>query len=259
MNADGTNVRQLTSNADFDSAPSWSPDGKRILFERAPAGTFTPGTEAQEKDIYVMRADGTHVRRLTDSPGLDEGPEFSPDGTKIAFSSARDGQQEIYVMDADGSNPRQADRQPRARRVARLAGAALRRHRPPGVRRRLARLRRRVERARDAGPVPRRAPDRATLERGRRRGCAARQAPWTVLLHDAAALRPDRGGLHARARRRAPATSRSCGATRRGRPRRRRPRPRRSPLRRRTRRPRTTRATRAPPRPTRRSPHPDTG
>ena len=123
MNADGTNVRQLTSNADFDSAPSWSPDGKRILFERAPAGTFTPGTEAQEKDLYVMRADGTHVRRLTDSPGLDEGPEFSPDGTKIAFSSARDGQQEIYVMNADGSNPRRADRQPRARRVARLAGA----------------------------------------------------------------------------------------------------------------------------------------
>jgi Tol biopolymer transport system component len=106
MNADGTNVRQLTSNADFDSAPSWSPDGRRILFERAPAGTFTQGTEAQEKDIYVMRADGSHVRRLTDSPGLDEGPEFSPDGTKIAFSSARDGQQEIYVMDADGSNPR---------------------------------------------------------------------------------------------------------------------------------------------------------
>jgi Tol biopolymer transport system component len=106
MNADGTDVRQLTSNADFDSAPSWSPDGKWILFERAPAGTFTPGTEAQEKDIYVMRADGTDVRRLTDSPGLDEGPEFSADGTKIAFSSARDGQQEIYVMDSDGANPR---------------------------------------------------------------------------------------------------------------------------------------------------------
>jgi Tol biopolymer transport system component len=106
MDADGTNVRQLTSNADFDSAPSWSPDGKRILFERAPAGTFTPGTEAQEKDVYVMRADGTDVRRLSDSPGLDEGPEFSPDGTKITFSSARDGQQEIYVMNADGSNPR---------------------------------------------------------------------------------------------------------------------------------------------------------
>jgi Tol biopolymer transport system component len=106
MDADGTNVRQLTSNADFDSAPSWSPDGREILFERALAGTFTAGTEAAEKDIYVMRADGTHVRRLTASPGLDEGPDFSPDGTKITFSTDRDGQQEIYVMDADGSNPR---------------------------------------------------------------------------------------------------------------------------------------------------------
>ncbi|HEX6744883.1 MAG TPA: hypothetical protein VF087_11720, partial [Solirubrobacteraceae bacterium] len=112
MDADGTNVRQLTSNGDFDSAPSWSPDGTEIAFEKAAAGTFVPGVpaepgkEAEEKDIYVMRADGTHVRRLTDSPGLDEGPVWSPDGTKIAFSSDRDGQQEIYVMDADGSNPR---------------------------------------------------------------------------------------------------------------------------------------------------------
>jgi WD40 repeat protein len=53
-----------------------------------------------------MNADGTDVRRLTDSPGLDEGPVWSPDGTKISFSSDRDGQQEIYVMNADGSDQR---------------------------------------------------------------------------------------------------------------------------------------------------------
>ena len=112
MNADGTNVRQLTSNGDFDSAPAWSPDGRKIAFEKAAAGTFVPGVpdepgkEAEEKDIYVMRADGTHVGRLTNSPGLDEGPVWSPDATKIAFSSDRDSQQEIYVMDADGSDPR---------------------------------------------------------------------------------------------------------------------------------------------------------
>ena len=237
MNADGTNVRQLTSNADFDSAPSWSPDGKRILFERAPAGTFTPGTEAQEKDVYVMRADGTHVRRLTDSPGLDEGPEFSPDATKIAFSSARDGQQEIYVMDADGSNPRRLTDNPardespdwqalpfdgRGHRAcgddslaSGGASSVLAMRVPCHVARRIAR---RWSEAADAG-TPR------------------AQAPWPGVHHDAAALRPHGRGLRARARRRARATSRSCGATRRGRPRRRRPAPRRSPLRKRTHRP----------------------
>jgi Tol biopolymer transport system component len=106
MDADGTNVHRLTDNADFDSAPAWSPDGKLIAFENAPAATLQPGVEPHEKDIYVMNADGTNVRRLTDSPGLDEGPAWSPDGTKISFSSDREGQQEIYVMNADGSDQR---------------------------------------------------------------------------------------------------------------------------------------------------------
>jgi Tol biopolymer transport system component len=118
MDADGTNVHQLTDNGDFDSAPAWSPDGTEIAFEKAAAGTFVPGVpaepgkEAEEKDIYVMDADGTNVRRLTDSPGLDEGPVWSPDGTKIAFSSDRTGQQEIFVMNADGSDPQSLTQNP---------------------------------------------------------------------------------------------------------------------------------------------------
>ena len=55
-------------------------------------------------DIYTIKPDGTDERRLTDSPGNDQFPSWSPDGRMIAFSSDRDGQNEIYVMNADGSN-----------------------------------------------------------------------------------------------------------------------------------------------------------
>ena len=54
-------------------------------------------------NICVMNSDGTQTRRLT-SRFMDTRPDWSPDGTRIAFVSDRDGNPEIYVMDADGSN-----------------------------------------------------------------------------------------------------------------------------------------------------------
>ena len=54
-------------------------------------------------DIYVMNADGSEQKRLTNSPAQDANPSFSPDGNKIAFTSNRDGNVEIYVMNADGT------------------------------------------------------------------------------------------------------------------------------------------------------------
>ncbi|NIR36917.1 MAG: hypothetical protein GWN79_09475, partial [Actinobacteria bacterium] len=53
-------------------------------------------------DLYLMNADGTGVVRLTTDPSGDFDPDWSPDGSRIAFWSRRDGNPEIYVMNADG-------------------------------------------------------------------------------------------------------------------------------------------------------------
>jgi Tol biopolymer transport system component len=57
-----------------------------------------------DAELYVMNADGTNPIRLTNSPGVDTDPAWSPDGSTIAFVSERDGIVEIYTMNADGSN-----------------------------------------------------------------------------------------------------------------------------------------------------------
>ncbi len=54
-------------------------------------------------EIYVMNADGSGQKNLTNNPAIDKNPAWSPDGKKIAFDSYRDGNQDIYVMNADGS------------------------------------------------------------------------------------------------------------------------------------------------------------
>ena len=54
---------------------------------------------ASNRDIYIIRANGTDRRRLTRDPSAEMQPSFSPDGTKLAFTSDRDGPMEIYVMD----------------------------------------------------------------------------------------------------------------------------------------------------------------
>jgi Tol biopolymer transport system component len=56
-------------------------------------------------ELYTMKSDGSGIRRLTNNPGNDVMPAWSPDGTKIAFASVRGGvAREIFVMNADGSN-----------------------------------------------------------------------------------------------------------------------------------------------------------
>ena len=109
MDTNGGNQRRLTNNPDDDWEPSWSPDGKRIAFMSDRDGHVdVRGWPTGE--IYVMDADGGNQQNLTNNPGRDSSPSWSPEGKRIAFSSNRDARKgdfifEIYVMDADGGNP----------------------------------------------------------------------------------------------------------------------------------------------------------
>jgi Tol biopolymer transport system component len=64
------------------------------------------------REIYIMNADGSGARNLTNNPADDWDPAWSPDGNQITFHSMRDGNGEIYVMNADGSNPRNLTNNP---------------------------------------------------------------------------------------------------------------------------------------------------
>lgn len=74
--ADGSGLRRLTHNPQYDAEAIVSADGTRIVF-----GSQRHG----DVDIYVMQADGSNLRRLTHREGYDGGPWFSPDGTKIVW------------------------------------------------------------------------------------------------------------------------------------------------------------------------------
>jgi TolB protein len=103
MNRDGSGVRRLTDNGlDWDTFPSFSPDGRKILFRRLLRVRTAEGTVANS-EIMVMNADGSGAVNLTRHPWFDGWPSWSPDGRRIAFSSNRSDPYQIYVMNADGT------------------------------------------------------------------------------------------------------------------------------------------------------------
>jgi uncharacterized repeat protein (TIGR01451 family) len=105
-NPDGTGEQNLTAEddppyANINWAPTFSPDGSRILY------MSQPNDGSNEWDIWVMNADGSgKVDVLPDDAYEDVGPAWSPDGTQITFSGNRSGfGTDIYVMDYPPPQP----------------------------------------------------------------------------------------------------------------------------------------------------------
>ncbi|MBI1299426.1 hypothetical protein GC175_31240 [bacterium] len=146
MQADGTNITQLTNIPGDKYSLEWSPDGQWLSFDVNDGNseiyvvtydglnlanlTNNPATDRSavwspngseiafvsdrdgNPEIYVMNNNGDAQTNLTNDPGTDDWPVWSPDGTQIAFISSRTGTFGLYIMQSDGSNPvRLADAQ----------------------------------------------------------------------------------------------------------------------------------------------------
>lgn len=111
----GKNIKRLTKAKGYDAEGSYSPDGKWIAFASNRAG-YSEKLEGDDAklfaqdpsymmDIYIMKADGSQVKRLTTAKGYDGGPFFSADGKKITWRrfAPNGSTAEIYTMNVDGS------------------------------------------------------------------------------------------------------------------------------------------------------------
>ncbi len=114
-------LRRLTNMRGYDAEASYSPDGQWIVFSSTRSGYEGQLSAAQQKqletdpsyfgEIYIMRADadGSGVRRLTNVPGYDGGPFFSPDGKRIIWRrfDERGVIADVWTMNIDGTDQRQ--------------------------------------------------------------------------------------------------------------------------------------------------------
>ncbi|HEX8459090.1 MAG TPA: S8 family serine peptidase [Pyrinomonadaceae bacterium] len=104
MNADGSNQVNISNNlgaygANNDYYPAWSSDSTRLSF------VFDGGNDPRSDQIFVMNADGSGRRNISNNMAYEYNPSWSSDDERIVFQSdLDDGKGEIYVINADGTN-----------------------------------------------------------------------------------------------------------------------------------------------------------
>ena len=98
MNRDGSNLQQVTRLGGANFAPSWHPDGKRLIFA---SNIHDP--KQRNFDLYLVNLDGTGLEQVTFNDTFDGFPMFSPDGKKIVFCSnrnaAKQGDTNVFIAD----------------------------------------------------------------------------------------------------------------------------------------------------------------
>jgi Tol biopolymer transport system component len=83
--ADGSNAKQITNFGCASFAPTFTPDGKRILFS-----SNKQACDSRKFELYLINVDGTNLEQVTSFGGFTAFPEFAPDGKSIVFASDRD-------------------------------------------------------------------------------------------------------------------------------------------------------------------------
>lgn len=98
MNADGSDQKQITSLGGANFGPSWTPDGKRIIFS-----SNYKNPRSRNFDLFVVNLDGSGLTQVTTNPEFDGFPMFSPDGKKLIWASnragAKEGETNLFLAD----------------------------------------------------------------------------------------------------------------------------------------------------------------
>jgi Tol biopolymer transport system component len=118
MRVDGSHLKRLTSTLGYDGGPFFSPDGKQIVYRAWHPQTATDSSDYKgliaqnmvrpvRMDIWVMEADGSHQRQITNLGGASFAPYFHPDGRRIIFASnyksPRSRNFDLYLINLDGT------------------------------------------------------------------------------------------------------------------------------------------------------------